>query len=203
MGYDAMALGERDLQLGPEALRQRIDEADFPVLSANLELAGDGGLFVEPYAILEVGGGRAAGVIALTGLVAASPLEFVVTDPFAALRQVLPEVASQADIVVLLGHLGWSRNVQLADQFPEVDVIVGGGAQEPPPEHYTSPDGTTHLAQAEHPSLGHAGRLVGVWEVSLPVDGGPEIKRWRAVSLDPSLVDDLAMNDLLRRFGRP
>jgi 5'-nucleotidase/UDP-sugar diphosphatase len=66
IGYDAMTLGEVDLQLGEEILRQRIAESQFPVLSANVTVASTGSLFAKAYVVLEVGG-RKVGVIGLTG----------------------------------------------------------------------------------------------------------------------------------------
>jgi len=66
MGYDVMALGEVDLQLGEDALRQRIAEAQFAVLSANVIVQSTGELFAKPYVIMERGG-RRIGIVGLTG----------------------------------------------------------------------------------------------------------------------------------------
>lgn len=66
MEYDAMALGETDLQLGEDVLRQRVQEVRFPVLSANVVVQSTGKLFVQPYVLLE-SGGRTLGIIGLTG----------------------------------------------------------------------------------------------------------------------------------------
>jgi 5'-nucleotidase/UDP-sugar diphosphatase len=66
IGYDAMALGETDLQLGEDILRRRMAECRFPVLSANVVVASTGSLFTRPYALLEAGGRKVA-VIGLTG----------------------------------------------------------------------------------------------------------------------------------------
>jgi len=66
IGYDAMTIGEADLQLGEEILRQRIVECGFPVLSANVVESSTDLLFTLPYLLLEVGG-RSVGVIGLTG----------------------------------------------------------------------------------------------------------------------------------------
>ena len=39
--YDAYAIGDLDLLLGPSVLKQRIAEAEFPILTANVQLAGE------------------------------------------------------------------------------------------------------------------------------------------------------------------
>ena len=57
----------------------------------------------------------------------------------AAAEILIPQLASQVDLLIL-SHLGWSQNVQLADQFAEVDLIVGGGAE--------AASGTAHRSAA-------------------------------------------------------
>ncbi len=66
MHYSAMALGETDLQLGEDILRQRIADAQFPVISANVVVLSTGKLLCQPYVLLDVGG-RKVGLIGLTG----------------------------------------------------------------------------------------------------------------------------------------
>ena len=55
MGYDAMAIGDLDLQLGPEVLQELMAEANFPFLSANVTLASGGELLAEPYVLRQFG----------------------------------------------------------------------------------------------------------------------------------------------------
>jgi len=50
LGYDAMTVGEHDLQLGLEVVREREEEAEFPFLSANLVLADTNELLFAPTA---------------------------------------------------------------------------------------------------------------------------------------------------------
>lgn len=66
MHYSAMALGETDLQLGEDVLRERIADAQFPVISANVVVLSTGKLLSKPYVVLDVGG-RKVGLIGLTG----------------------------------------------------------------------------------------------------------------------------------------
>ena len=65
MGYSAMAIGPLELELGESTLRRGLDEAEFPMLSANAFWSGDRGLVGEPYTVLKVGSYR-FGVIGLT-----------------------------------------------------------------------------------------------------------------------------------------
>jgi 2',3'-cyclic-nucleotide 2'-phosphodiesterase (5'-nucleotidase family) len=199
LGYDAIALGERDLLLGPDALRQRIDEADFPVLSANVRLAETGELLASPYTILNVGG-LSIGIIGLTGTSPDSPPAFTISDPIAAAEDILKEVEPQADLIVVLSHLGWDRNKELADQVSAIDVVISGGMQKLDDQPYHSPTTGARLSQAELPTAGHAGRFVGLWKLTIDRDGQIKDSDWRAVFLDSQFVDDPAMVALLAGY---
>lgn len=201
MGYDAMALGETDLQLGSEVLQQRMAEAEFPILSANVLLAAGGAPLTDPYVILPLNAGYQVGVIGITGQPEGVPADFVISDPSAAVAEVLPEVVDRVDLVILLSHLGWAENIRLAEQFPEVFMIVGGGRQMPGDQVYTAAQTGTQLAQADHATTGHAGRYIGQWELALDASGQPSTAGWQYLPLDPEVADDAQMLVLLRRYG--
>ncbi len=57
MGFDAAALGSRDFDFGRQALLDRIDEASYPIVSANMRLKATGELapFVQATTISRVG----------------------------------------------------------------------------------------------------------------------------------------------------
>ena len=200
MGYDAMALGEGDLKLGVDVLRQRMEQASFPVLSANLHLAESGELFALPYTILELGG-RKVGVIGLTGRPAELPSAFTIADPFTAAQQILPQVAEQADLVIILSHLGWTQNIKLAGISPVVDLIISGGAPMPGEQPYTAPSTGARLAQAESPTRGHAARFVGRWELTLSAKDDIVVNGWQSIPLDAQFADAPAVVELLQHYG--
>ena len=86
MGYDAAALGALDLALGPEVLRARSAEAQYPFLSANAYIRGTDERVAQLYAAQEVGG-QTVYLIGLTGSGNTDRIE--VRDPIASLREVL------------------------------------------------------------------------------------------------------------------
>lgn len=199
MAYDATVLGKRDLQLGLDDLRQRMDEAEFAVLSANVRLAETGELLAEPYTILERGGWT-FGIVGLTESDPGAPSAFSIADPFTAIKELLPSLSEQTDWIVVLGHLGWTENQRLADLSPEIDLIIGGGldkADEKP--HHARTTGT-YLAQAERPSTAHAGRLIGQWNLILRSENQIEMDDWTSVRLGPEIADDPALLDLVQRY---
>ena len=200
MAYDAVALGERDLEWGEAVLRQRIEQADFSFLSANVYLAGTDELLAEPYVILPVGDYQVA-LVGLTGTPAEPLPDFEVREPFAIAQKLAAELAPQADMIVFLSHLGWTQNLLLSGVSPEIDLIVSGGAEAAPQEPYLSPSTGARLFQAETPRVGHAGRRVGRWELTLDREQGPQFGAWQIVSLGTDWVDDPAAADLIRRYG--
>jgi 5'-nucleotidase / UDP-sugar diphosphatase len=60
VGYDAMTLGNHEPDFGMEVLRERIKEARFDVVAANVVESGSKRLFTKPYVIRSVGNLRVA-----------------------------------------------------------------------------------------------------------------------------------------------
>jgi 2',3'-cyclic-nucleotide 2'-phosphodiesterase (5'-nucleotidase family) len=127
MGFDAMALGNHELDFGQAALAERAREARFPFLAANVEGLDP----VRPYIVRTPGGVRVA-VIGLAtpetpqathpGNVAGLRFE----DPALTLQRLLPELRRQSDLVVVLAHLGHAAERRLAQEVEGIDVLIGG-----------------------------------------------------------------------------
>ena len=185
IGYQAVTLGEGDLALGKEVLRARMAEAEFPFLSTNL-LGKDGQLFAKPYAILEMGGHR-VGIIGLAGQ--ASSEEFIISDPLVAAKRYVAEVRKQADIVILLSHLGFEMNQKIADEISGVDVIVSGAGRGPSQVRRSEVTGVL-VVHADFSTAGHAGRRIGAGTLHFDVRGNLTAYAWESVLLLPEFEDD-------------
>jgi 5'-nucleotidase/UDP-sugar diphosphatase len=127
LGYGAVALGNHEFDYGVPELRNRLKEARFPVLSANVSGIPD----VQPYTILNVKGLR-IGVIGLTvenltDVTHPKNLTTIkVNKPVDALRDILPKVRPLADLIFLVVHVTFEEQVQVAKAFPEIRLIVAG-----------------------------------------------------------------------------
>jgi 5'-nucleotidase len=197
MGYDAMALGERDLQLGPQVLRQRLAEATFPFLAANLELEGE--LLVEPYAIREAGGHRVA-IIGLTGMIP-NPLHgFEVRDPLGTAQILVDELRPQADIIVLLVHVGQEMEQRLKQEIQGIDIIVGGSGQPRTSSALWDQAAGVLILPSEQPSPGHAGRLMGLARLNFDGSGRLTSHESQMISLRPDIADDPDVTLLVERY---
>jgi len=137
MRYDAMAVGNHDLDYGQDAIAQRAKEATFPFLAANLvDASGAPPPWAKPYVIKDLGIAK----VAILGLT--YPQINTKGSNFTGLRllkaidtakRYVPQLRAQADVVVALTHLGiqarfpWDEpDVDLAAAVPDIDVIVGG-----------------------------------------------------------------------------
>lgn len=196
MGYDAMALGPIELTLGPETLRQRMEEAEFPVLSANVVLSDTDELLAEPYAILQIGDHRVA-VIGLTRVPAGPVSGFSVSDPQQAAARYVAEVATQADTVFLLTNLEYRAGLALAGIVPDIDLLIAALPRQLPGEAVRPSGGGALVVTAEQPLPRHSGRRVGRLAVTLNSDGSLLRESWSSVAMDGSFADDVAMQRLL------
>ncbi len=136
MGYDAAAVGNHEFDFGPEGLRARTAEAEFPFLAANLLDAetGERSDLALPYIIHEVGDLQ-VGIIGLasTGTPKTTMPTHVADLTFApyaeTLEAIVPEVKEEgADVLVVISHLCSDEMEPLAQTAADLDVaMIGGG----------------------------------------------------------------------------
>lgn len=140
LGYDAMAVGNHEFDKTPAVLaKQREAWSGFPWLAANLRR--DGRPMFEPYKLFALNGVKVA-VLGLTtdeterlGATRRHP-GLQIERPAAAAQRLLPTLKAEADVVVVLSHLGHypdgrhgsaaPGDVELAREVSGIDVIVGG-----------------------------------------------------------------------------
>lgn len=144
MGYDAISIGNHDIETGHSTYDRFVAELKLPVLGANVLKEGTDAPYFQPYVFIQKGGRRIA-VIGTTmpGLTHNLPrvlwegLEF--TDQVETIKKYLPEIqASKPDMIVALIHSGsgdkdgetrpLSENVgyQMAHEVPELDLVLLG-----------------------------------------------------------------------------
>lgn len=131
LGYDALAVGNHEPDFDMQKLRQRADEAKFPLLAANL-VGDDGMLFTTPSVVKKVNGVN-VGILGLAypkteRTTAKKNVEKVTfQDPVPTVKRFLPKMRDDgAEVIVVLSHLGLSGDKKLAQAVEGIDVIVGG-----------------------------------------------------------------------------
>ncbi|MBW8017335.1 MAG: hypothetical protein FVQ82_14230 [Planctomycetes bacterium] len=136
MGYHAVNVGHREVSIGFKNLK-KLGENYPRFVSANV--AGpDGELVFPPFRIVELSNGSRCGIIGvvdddLTADQIGKGLS--VTAPVDAIGKYLPDVKADSDFVVLLAFTGPEEMKAIADQFFEIDVIIGGKVPQASGEH--------------------------------------------------------------------
>ncbi len=199
MGYDAMALGPKDLTLGREVLRQRMSQAEFAMLSANVLEIESGELLAPAYAVIEAGGLR-LGILGLTRPPSLPLAGLEVADPQSTLPRWLPEVSGQADLVILLTNLDLRTAMGLAAQVQGIDLLVAAMPGQLPSTALRVPETGTLAVTAEQVMPRHSGRRVGEWVVVGEGDGSLRTQSWRSVEMSKLFADDLEMKALLEGY---
>lgn len=127
MDVSAMVLGNHEFDFGQEVLKKRIQEAQFPILAANVQ----GVPGIKPYVIKELAGIR----IAIIGLVtehtptATHPRNvkgLLFSSPVESARKVIQKLGQKPDLVIVISHLGLPADRRLAGAVKGAQVIVGG-----------------------------------------------------------------------------
>ncbi|MBN1164170.1 MAG: hypothetical protein JXB45_06305 [Candidatus Krumholzibacteriota bacterium] len=123
MGYDAVALGEKELSFGLRSIREDA-EAGLPVICANLYQ--DGKRIFPPAVITKVHGLK-IGIFALLQETPPLQEEYEIRDPGEEGRAVLRELEKEkCDLTILLAHLRKSRLKSIIDSLPGLDMVIRG-----------------------------------------------------------------------------
>ena len=142
--YDAMAVGNHDLDHGLPLLQKQLQWVQFPLLAANLRSAQTGKPLFNSSTVITKSGLR-FGILGITTdeltrlIFSEFSKPLIVDDSIrAAQREVLALKQKGADVLIALSHLGLSEtglslhrlivndDQKLAQQVPELDLIVGG-----------------------------------------------------------------------------
>ncbi|PIW86189.1 MAG: hypothetical protein COZ95_00600 [Nitrospirae bacterium CG_4_8_14_3_um_filter_50_41] len=197
MGYDAAIPGDYDFAQGDAFLLDRIREASFPFVCANL-IGRDGTSWVPSYRIITKGGLR----ISVTGFLDSTVSSLVyrrslghlmIEDPVEAARRVLPEMKKKSDMTVALIHFNVMDVNKFLEAFPEIDVAVIGHA---------SGDGTPERIAG---TIAVAGEDLGksLGELSLTVIRGKGVVNFRGALVPVSEdipLDEKAQNEVTRFY---
>jgi len=168
MHLDAMVTGNHEFDFGQEVLKQRISEAHFPMLAANV--IGLPGLV--PQISLPLSGGKVTVIGLVTDDVPQSShprnttgLKFIT--PFAAAREQIAARDKESDLVVLLTHIGHEQDLTLAEKLctgPEalnVPILIVGG------HSHTRVEAPERMGNCALVQAGEHGKYLGVVDVSV------------------------------------
>jgi len=195
--YDAIVLGDQEFVKGVGFAKELIESKRFPFLAANLFDAK----LKQPMAqaaIKKVVGGVSCAII---GVIAPSAFMFApeeikerltFRDPVPVVKEFVKKEGKDADLIIVLSHLGEEEDRKLAEAVRGIHVIVGGHTQ-------------TKLAQPLRVNktlivqAGRNGEYLGTLE--LEFDQG-EIVAWsgRLISLDPDSKGNAEIEKIVNEY---
>jgi len=131
MGYDALGIGDDDLTLGKEFLLEISRKANFPFLCSNLLDEASGKTLFQTSLIKEINGLRIGLFSLLSPDFFTSPsdprkkgLNF--RSPTETAKAMVEELKPKTDLIILLSHLGYSKDIEVAQTVPGINLILGG-----------------------------------------------------------------------------
>ncbi len=192
LGYDAGALGNHDCDGGIGVLADRLRQAKFPVLCANMVFPPGHPLANswQPSVIKTIGGVKVAFFSMLIDAMQLYPAQFqaaVQVEPaIDTAHRLIPQLRAQADVVIHLSHLGQLGDVAVAEAVPGIDLIIGGHTHLPL-ENPLVINGTPIVRAIA------GGQLMGLLTLEISAGSPPRLTDYRLVPLDDSFADDPAV----------
>jgi len=198
LSYDAINLGEKDLQYGAEFLNEVSKKHQLPFISANVYKYGTEELFTKPYLIKQKGNLK-IGIFGVTTKSGARHLVkpstgFEVRDPVAGAQKSVDELRQKCDVVIALAHLGLNGAKELAQKVNGIDIIISGHdtqrTQKP------AQIGKTVVMQ-----MGSKGKYLGHLEFKI-ASNLISLVEGKLVSLNAKIPDDQRLAGLVSEFDK-
>lgn len=141
MRLTALTLGNHEFNEGPAGLAKFAGAVSFPLLCANFDFTGEPLLAgkILPYVVVETRGGK----VGILGLTTESTSwssnpgpNIVIGDALAAARTAVAELqALGVNAIIALTHLGWDKDIELAQSVTGIDIVVGGHSHTLPKDY--------------------------------------------------------------------
>jgi 5'-nucleotidase len=130
MGYDALNIGDNDLVLGAEYLRNIQKKSKIYFLSTNLKEKKTGKSLFETYFVKEMNGLK----IGIIGLLTSDVPPYIhkemtpyfIEDPIKTTIDIMNGPIANCDHIIILAHLDPPEIEALAKRVPQISIIIGG-----------------------------------------------------------------------------
>lgn len=199
---DLMCPGNHEFDYGLENLKNFAARARFPLVAANIEAPP--GFFpqLQPSLLLKTKGGVRIAVFGLIQIEAGNGLPsthpdkvkgLVFSEPLAKARE-FKSLRSGNHVLIGLTHLGYEDDLRLAQQMPELDVIIGGHS-------HTRVDPAENINGVLVAQAGGDNRFLGRVEL-LVKDGRVVAKKGGLIYLGGPLNEDAEIKAMIARFNQ-
>jgi hypothetical protein len=197
MGIDAANVGELDLVLGVNYLKELATQQKFPFVSANLVDAKGAPIF-KRYVIKPINGKNVGifGVMGDTSEMSGKVSDITngaakVTDALDAAEAIVKELSGKVDYMIALTHQGTNRDWVIARRVKGIDLVVGGHDKQKTKDPNEAEK--TLIVQA-----GEKGQYQGILEVAM--DGTKAAKHTLA-PLGEEIADDEVIKKMIEKYN--
>jgi 2',3'-cyclic-nucleotide 2'-phosphodiesterase (5'-nucleotidase family) len=198
IGIDAVNVGELDLALGINYLKELAKKQSFPFISANL--VDDKGAPIFPRYVIRSVNGKSVGIFGVIGDTSEMSTKVneitkgaaSVQDPLEAAEAVVKELnTKKVDYIVALTHQGTNRDWVIARRVSGIDLVVGGHDKQRTKDPFEAEK--TLIVQA-----GEKGQYQGMLQVAM--DGTKKAQN-TLVSYDDNIQNDAAIKAMLVEYN--
>jgi 2',3'-cyclic-nucleotide 2'-phosphodiesterase (5'-nucleotidase family) len=199
MKLDAVTPGEADFVFGLPFLQMLASRLTMPVVAANLVDAATGEPVFAAYTVRTLAGGLRVGITGVIDEDIKFPTYidasgFRVLGAEQTLRKLMPELAREADFLILLSHMGLERSNALAKRLGGFDLVVVGHGR--PVLKKLEKQGETIML-----ATGGEGQYLGRVDLSLSASGDVVEGSMRLVPLEDAIEIHPAVKDLFVQYG--
>lgn len=216
IGFDAMALGNHEFDLGAEGLAPFLDKVTFPVLASNVTTTDTSPIHdkFKPYIVKQIGGKK----IGIIGAITVDTPEIskpgptvTFSDDIDAIQTSVDALKAQGvDKIIALTHTGYQRDQKIAATVEGLDVIVGGhshtllsssdpAASGPYPTLVKNPAGQDVPIVTAYAYSKYLGHLT----LTFDDDGKLKSAEGAPILLDASITQDAAMAARVAEMAKP
>ncbi len=214
-GYDAIAVGEKDLSYGLSALVEDRDKFDLNLICANLFYKPDPEKSRKsskeerpfpPYRMVERDDVKFGFVGLLSPATKMSPMQaqtqgevealtYLIKNPVPIARELIPKVKKKCDILVLLAHMERSELEKFLPDLPEVDIAILGHSAKSVKSEEPFLFGTVPVYMAAN-----QGQNIGRLQITIDADGKIADTNNKIYFLDATYPDEPAVAELVGMF---
>ncbi|HEX3019151.1 MAG TPA: hypothetical protein VHP36_02570 [Chitinispirillaceae bacterium] len=189
IGYDAVAIGDEELQFGGKWIVEKARTAGITLISANCFDKNDKPLTTS-YILIK----KADKIFAITALTTNEilfPVDTTITvgDPVKSLSKIWKEMVEHSDYQIILSHLGQDKSELLADSFPDCDLIING--------HRKSDQNPVLSAKIPLMQFGFQGKSLSFAKIRL-MDGKVDLTTRKWLYVDSQTPDDSTLIPFLK-----
>jgi 2',3'-cyclic-nucleotide 2'-phosphodiesterase (5'-nucleotidase family) len=197
LGVVAANVGELDLVLGVNYLKELATKQKFPFISANLVDAKGAPIF-KPYVIKSINGKNVGifGIMGDTSEMSGKVSDITngaakVTDALDAAEAIVKELSGKVDYMIALTHQGTNRDWVIARRIKGIDLVVGGHDKQKTKDPNEAEK--TLIVQA-----GEKGQYQGIMEVSL---SGTKTSKNTLAPLGETIADDTDITKMIEQYN--